>query len=93
MHEKNETVILELNTEARLRLNNQIVEAMANKGYLAYQFEKLNLGFELPSGWPVDINSQPTLAQLTVFAHKLGLRIVIGDVNLVPLPSTESVEV
>ncbi len=82
MADENETVVIEMATNDLLRLNEQIVAAMTKQGYGAYQFKKLNLGFELPAGWPVDVNAQPALAQLIVLARKLNLRIVINDLNL-----------
>jgi hypothetical protein len=42
------------------------------------------LGFELSDGWPVDMNDQPTISQLIVFALKLKMRVIIADLNMVP---------
>lgn len=82
--DKNETVIVELVHEARLRLYSQITAQMESKGLNSADFNQLGLGFELPAGWPVDVNSQPTLAQLTVIAKKLDMQIIINDLNLYP---------
>ena len=85
MTEKHEIVGVEMATEARLRISNQIIMQMQKLGYTAFNYDVLELGFELQPGWPVDMHAQPTLAQLVIVATKLGLRIVIGDMNLVPL--------
>lgn len=85
MNEPHEMIVIEMATEARLRLSNQVAAAMEKKGYTPYDWPALDLGFELPAGWPADINAQPTMAQLIVIARKLEVRIVIGDLNLTPL--------
>ena len=84
MKNANETVEIEIATSDRLRLNNQIVSGMEALGHKAYDFKSLELGFELPCGWPIDMNAQPTMAQLVVLAAKLKMRIIISDLNLVP---------
>jgi len=85
MTKKNEIVVVEMPTEARLRISNQIVVRMQKLGYTPFNFEALHLGFELAPGWPIDVHAQPTMAELVVVAGKLGMCIVIGDINLVPL--------
>ena len=82
--DENETVVLDMSSEGRLRLYGQITGQMEKLGYNPVDFASLDLGFELPAGWPVDMNAQPTLAQLTVLAHKLKMRITISDLNLAP---------
>ena len=84
MPDKNEMVVIEIATEGRLRLYGQITARMEKSGFNPCDWKQLHLGFELPAGWPIDMNAQPTLAQLTVLARKLKMRIVIGDINLVP---------
>ena len=78
----NELVTLSLNGEARLRLYGQIAGAMEKKGLNCADWGELDLGFELPAGWPIDNDAQPTLAQLVVIAHKLGMGIEIEDLNM-----------
>jgi len=84
MNEPNEMLILELNGGIRLRLAYQIARQMDARR-LGTDFRKLDLGFELPVGWPVDMKAQPTLAQLIVLAKKLNLQIAISDLNVLPL--------
>ena len=74
------TVALERNN--RLKLQGQVTARMEQLGYKPVDFESLDLGFELPVGWPVDVNAQATLAQLTVIACKLKMNIEIADLNL-----------
>ena len=82
--DKNETVTVEIVPASRLRVSGQIADAMEKKGIVAYDYEKLGLGIELPAGWPADRDAQPTLAELVVFAAKLDMKIIIGDLNMVP---------
>lgn len=89
MPEKGEMVIIEMAPSDRLRLYGQITGRMEKLGYNACDYRALNLGFELPANWPVDINAEPTLAQLVVLARKLEMRIVIDNLNLVPLKESE----
>ena len=84
MADENEMLTIEMAPSDRMRLNNQIVVQMEKLGYTAYNWEELKLGFEPPPGWPIDKDAQPTLAQLVVFARKLKMKIIIGDLNLVP---------
>ena len=84
MADENETVTLEMTPEGRLRLYSQLTGRMQKLGYNSSTWTVLHLGFELPPQWPVDENAQPTLAQLVVLAHKLKMRIIIADLNLVP---------
>ena len=83
MSDKLETVAIDMVTGDRLRLSNQIYSRMEQMGFNAYDYKSLNLGFELPASWPADIDSQPTLAQLVVLAHKLKMRLVISNLDLV----------
>ena len=82
--DENETVAIELTPEGRLRLYGQLTGRMEKLGYNPCDYDSLGLGFELPAGWPVDIKYEITLAQLTVLAVKLKMRIIIGDLSLVP---------
>lgn len=79
-----ETVIIELVTSDRLKLNNQIYARMEELGYTPYDYDALELGFHLPISWPADKDSEITLSQLTVIAYKLKMVIVINDLNLIP---------
>jgi hypothetical protein len=82
MKEKNEIVSLDLGFECRNRLHAQILEQAKRQGFKIGQINELNLGFELPQGWPYDINSSPTLAQLVVIAEKLKMNIIISNLDM-----------
>jgi len=86
MDEKNEIVVIRMSGEAKLRAAVQIGSRMRSLGYKPHDYGALELGINLEPGWLQGLNARPTLAQLTVVARKLGLRVVIGDINLVPLP-------
>ena len=79
---KNEIISLDLNFECRNRLHAQICEQAKNLNFKISQINELNLGFELPNGWPYAVNSSPTLAQLVVIAEKLKMDIVISSVDM-----------
>ena len=83
--DENEIVIIEMAASDRLRLDQQINDRMEKLGHAAYGYSRLDLGFELPVNWPADMNCQLTLAQLTVIAVKLKMRIVIDNINMLPL--------
>jgi len=85
MSDKNEIVTIEMAASDRLRLDQQINNRMEKMGHTAYDYSRLDLGFELPVNWPADMNCQLTLAQLTVIAVKLKMRIVIDNINMLPL--------
>jgi len=80
----NEIVVIELVTADRIMLSEQILNAMRAKGYTAYNYRALDLGFDLPTSWPANIESELTLAQLVILAGKLDLRIVINSLIVVP---------
>ncbi len=82
MPDENEIVTVMLTPDHRLRLYGQITTQMEKLGYNPCDYSSLNLGFELPPEWPVDRNTQPTLAQLTVLACKLKMKIVIRELYL-----------
>jgi hypothetical protein len=83
--EANELVVIEMAASDRIRLGQQICSRMQQLGFAPYDYDKLQLGIDLPVNWPEDKDSQPTLAQLTVLAVKLKMRICIGDLNMTPL--------
>lgn len=86
MSDKNEIVRLELPASVRIRIANQITYQMIQKDLDPENgYQSLNLGFEVPEGWPIAEDTQPTMAQLVVFAQKLGMKITIGDLNLSPM--------
>ena len=84
-----DSVVIDMSSEGRLRLYGQVTAQMEKLGYNPVDYASLYLGFELPAGWPVDMNALPTLAQLTVLAHKLKMRITISDLNLAPRKEPE----
>lgn len=85
MSEPNELVVIEMAASDRMKLGQQINDRMQQLGFAPYDYGKLQLGFELPVNWPEDKDSQLTLAQLSVLAVKLKMRICIGDLNMTPL--------
>jgi len=92
MSKNGEMVKIEMLSDARLRLYTQITSQMVKFGYNPVDYDSLNLGFKLPAGWPVDIDAQPTLAELVVVAGKLGLQIIINDLNLIPVGKENKTE-
>jgi hypothetical protein len=90
MADENERVTIEMAASDRLRLDQQINGRMEKLGYTPYNYAELELGFELPANWPADMNCQLTLAQLTVIAVKLNMRIIIDNINMVPLRDIKS---
>lgn len=89
MKNENETVVIEIFPDARLRLYGQITSQMKKLGYNLYDYGSLNLGFKLPADWPVANHTELTLAQLTVLALKLNMRITISDLHMVPRKEPE----
>ncbi len=87
MPEPNETVVINLPPEARMRLNNQILRRMKEMGLTPFLYDALDLGFHLPAQWPTDPAVEITLAQLVVLTTKLEMRLTIADANLSPLPA------
>jgi len=82
-----ETVIVEMNGSDRIRLANQISDRMKELGYSRSGYAQIELGFELPLNWPAAEGCEITLAQLTVLAYKLKMRIIIADLNMAPATS------
>jgi len=78
MRDENELITVEMLPSERLRLYDQITSAMQKLDYDSYS--QLNLGFELPDTWPVNENTQLTLAQLITIAVKLKSRLVISNI-------------
>jgi len=83
MGDKNETVVIEMFPDAKLRLYGQITGSMEKLGFNPCDYAALKLGFELPADWPVGEDTELTLAQLTVLALKLNMRIIISDLHMV----------
>jgi hypothetical protein len=83
-----ERVKIELTMEGRLRLANQITARLIELGYEQQEpgYEVLDLGFELDSIWPLE--GEILLSQLVVLAAKLNMQIIIGDINLSPMPKS-----
>jgi len=78
----NETVVVVMERGDRLRLDQQICDRMQAMSLQAYDYKKLDLGFDLPVNWPADMACEVTLAQLTVLARKLEMRIEITNLDL-----------
>jgi len=83
MAETGETVTIEMFPGERLKLYGQITGQMEKLGCNPCDWTGLNLGLYLPAGWPADINTEITLAQLVVLARKLKMRIIISNLDLV----------
>lgn len=90
MSKNGEMVKIEMLSDARLWLSEQINSQMERLGYNPADYTALDLGFELPAGWPVDIDAQPTLGELIIIAKKLGFRIIINNLNLTPASTGEA---
>lgn len=84
MRDDNEIVTIEMSPGDRLRLQGQINERMEKLGLNPGDWNSLDLGFDLSDGWPVDMNAQPTISELTVLARKLKMRVIVADLNMVP---------
>ena len=84
-------VIIEMASGDRLKLYSQITGQMERLGISYASWDSLDLGFELPAGWPMDVNAQPTLSQLIVVARKLKMQISINDLNLEPMAREETI--
>ena len=85
MNAGNERVTIEMAASDRIRLDQQINDRMSKLGFTPYDYDSLELGFDLPAMWPADMSCQLTLSQLCVIAVKLDMRIIIDDLNMVPL--------
>lgn len=92
MADENETVVIEMWPDDRLKLYGQITSQMEELGYNPCDYSSLHLGIELPADWPHGENSQPTLAQLTVMARKLKMRIVIHNLEVEPMRAPKKSE-
>jgi len=92
MADENETVVIEMWPDDRLKLYGQITSRMEELGYNPCDYGSLGLGIELPADWPHGENSQPTLAQLTVVARKLKRKIIIHNLDMEPMRSQEPPE-
>lgn len=88
MHEPNELIVIDLSPEARMRLSNQILRGMKDMGLAPFFYKALDLGFDLPIGWPLGPAIEITLAQLIVLAKRLNMRFTIGDGHFAPMPAT-----
>lgn len=82
MSEPNEIVAVEMSTADRIRISNQIFAKMEGLGFAPYDYDKLKLGFHLPTDWPAA--GELTLAQLVVVAKRLDLKVTINNINLEP---------
>jgi len=82
MNEKNETVVVDLDFADRMRLQEQILAAMQEEGFKAFDYDALDLGFHLPASWPADKDCEVTLGQLTVLAVKLEMQITISNLDM-----------
>ncbi len=79
MADENERIMIEMTTAGRLRLDGQTQDLMQANGYRAYDYDALDLGFHLPTQWPLDPQSEVTVAQLVVLSIKLNLQFIFAD--------------
>ena len=84
MADPNEMISVELYPDALLGLYGHITDRMEKMGHIPGDYDSLDLGIELPPGWP-GVGTKPTLAQLVVVARKLQLRIEITNLIVSPL--------
>ena len=84
MRDENEVMTIEMMPMDRVRLQRQITDQMERLGLDPGDLNSLDLDFELSDRWPVDMNDQPTISQLIVFALKLKMRVIVTDLNMVP---------
>jgi len=91
MNERDETVVIDMYSERLLKLYSDLTARMQELGMNSADWRELKLPFELPAGWPVDKEARPTLAQLTVVAARLGMRITIRDLAMSPMAHCEPV--
>ena len=75
---------IELTPEGRMRLDRQINDRMAAKGLGRLRYNDLGLGFKLPLNWPGDKDCEITIGQLIAIAHRLDMRIIINNLDLIP---------
>lgn len=85
MTDPKEIVVIELAHDRRIKLYSDITAQMERLGLNYASWDSLDCGLHLPAGWPIDKDAQPTLTELVVVAAKLKMKIVITDVNVVPL--------
>jgi len=90
MPREKEIVIIEMTGGDRLKLYSQITGQMERMGLNYATWDSLDLDFELPAEWPVDVKAQPTLSQLIVIARKLKMQISIVDLNMGPMAREET---
>jgi len=89
MSDRGEMVVIEMVSAERLKLYGQITARMKELGYNPCDYNGLELGIDLPADWPIDMNDHPTMAQLIVLARKLKMRIVINNLDVIPLKQTD----
>ena len=84
MADNRELVTIQLSPAEKLKIYGQLTAIMEKMGYDPEDWDKLELGIELPPNWPADKNDYPTMAQLVVLANKLKMKIVISNIDLFP---------
>lgn len=78
MSEGIEMIKIELERAAKVRIKGQIDERMEELEFSAGDFAALDLGLDLPEGWPADKDCEPTLAEFVVLGRKLGIQFIIN---------------
>jgi len=84
MSDANEIVTIELCKGDRVRLRHAMVMQVVRL-YDSLSWESLDLGFEIPAGWPDDEALEILFSQLVVLAKKLKMRIHISELKMTPL--------
>jgi len=84
-----ETVTVRLTDRDKTKLISALSDRMHELSRKPFDYEALDLGFDLPANWPADSDDSPTLAQLTVLACKLKMVIRIKSLELVPREKVE----
>jgi len=82
MSESIEIVTVELGTKNKVELKSVIDQRMEDLGIEPGNFAALEIGCKLDEGWPADKNCQPSLAEYVVVARRLGLQVVLNNIEL-----------
>ena len=90
MADTKQILTIELASGDRLRLDQQINDRLESLGYKRFDYGSLGLGFKLDADWPGDQDCEITLAQLTVLAVKLKMRIIVTNLDIVARKESQS---
>ena len=80
-----ECVTIEMVTVDRIPLYSNLTGRIEKMGMNYASCNSRGPGIDLPDDWPAGVDSQPTLSELVVVTRKLGMKIVITNLNVVPV--------